>query len=768
VVVASTLLTSILGVTNQLDPLAQGLKAEYFSDVSGASPAGVSTLDSDPSTGHLVEAWQGSPPDVFSTTWTGSIVALREGTYTFATVSDDGSSVFVDGRLVVDNGGRHGARLATGLVHLARGTHAVLIHYFQAGGAFHFEFLWARDGSRLEPVPAWALRPRAVRSYPRLLARVVRDLSLALSEWVWVGILLLWCAWAVRPLVTRLRAFLERRGAWPALGWILAGSLILNLAGIEWGLPGSWVPIELKPEYVLEALSQHFSHGWFDAYPPFQYYVLTVAMSPVLLLSYLGRLTVDGASVHTFLLVVFRLLSVAAAAGTVIATFLCGTHAFGSRAGLFAAGILGLTTPFLYYAKTANVDVPYLFWFALSLVFYLRLLDASRTEDYVLFAVCATLAVCTKDQAYGLYLLTPLVIIQQTWRANRQAGLSHPLRRAVCSGRLALAAVTAAVLFAACHNLLFNLAGFQDHVRFLIGGGSASYRMFEPTQAGRLELLRLTLHIIEVSLGWPLFLVSVTGLLVAAATPRLRRMAIWLALPVVSYYLGFINVILYNYDRFVLPICLVLALFGGLALDFFLTARRRAATGDSAALPGRAWRVSGVILVFAYTLLYAGTVDVLMLRDSRYAVEDWANTHVGRDDYIGVTGLQEYRPRFDNLRWVDIGDVADLERDHPLYFVLNADYARAVRPWTAWGKLIDGVQDGALGYRLVGRFRRSSPWPWLPGAHPDLVGTRQETPVFSTLRNINPTIDIFRRDDPRESQPEAVDRDRQRRDPARP
>ena len=759
-VVASTLLTSILGVTNQLDPLAQGLKGEYFSDLSGASPPVASTLDSQPSTDRLVEAWHGSPPEVFSATWTGSIVILREGTYTLATLSDDGSSVFVDGRLVVDNGGSHGARLATGLVHLDRGTHAVWIHYFQAGGAFHFEFLWARDGSPLGPVPAWALRPRAVRGYPRLLARVLRDLALALSEWVWVGLLLLWCAWAVRPLVTRLRVFLERSGAWPALGWILAGSLILNLAGIGWGLPGSWVPIELKPEYVLEGLSQHFSHGWFDAYPPFQYYVLTVAMSPVLLLSYLGRITVDGADVHTFTIVIFRLLSVAAAAGTLIATCLCGTQAFGKSAGLFAAGILGLTAPFLYYAKTANVDVPYLFWFALSLMFYLRLLDTSRTRDYLLFAATATLAVCTKDQAYGLYLLAPPAIIQQLWRENRQAGLAHPLWRAFLNRRLALAAITAAVLFAACHNLLFNFAGFMDHVRFLTGNGSTPYRMFEPTAAGRLELLRFTVYVIEVSLGWPLFLVSVTGLLVAAATPRLRRMAIWLVLPVVSYYLGFINVILYNYDRFVLPVCLVLALFGGLALDFFLTAR--------GGLSGRAWRVTGVILIFAYTLLYAGTVDVLMLGDSRYAVEDWANAHVGHDDFIAVTGLQEYRPRFDNLRWLDIGDVVTLERDRPLYFVLNADYAREVRPWTSWGKLIGGVQDGALGYRLVGRFRRSSPWPWLPGAHPDLVGPRQETPVYSTLRNINPTIDIFRRDGPRERPPEAVGRDRQRRDPARP
>ena len=157
-----------------------------------------------------------------------------------------------------------------------------------------------------------------------------------------------------------------------------------------------------------------------------------------------------------------------------------------------------------------------------------------------------------------------------------------------------------------------------------------------------------------------------------------------------------------------------------------------------------------------------------MLGDSRYAVEDWANAHVGHDDFIAVTGLQEYRPRFDNWRVLDIGDVVALERDRPLYFVLNADYAREVPPWTSWGKLIGGLQDGALGYSLVGRFRRSSPWPWLPGAHPDLVGTRHETPVYSTLRNINPTIDIFQRDGPRERPPEAVDRDRQRRDPARP
>src|SRR6202011_4972352 len=111
---------------------------EYFSNTIWEPPSIFSTLERQPSTSHLIDAWSGKPPDAFSTTWTGAVIALREGTYTFGTISDDGSSVFVDGRLVVDNGGQHARQLATGSVHLAPGAHAVFIRYFQDGGLFHF------------------------------------------------------------------------------------------------------------------------------------------------------------------------------------------------------------------------------------------------------------------------------------------------------------------------------------------------------------------------------------------------------------------------------------------------------------------------------------------------------------------------------------------------------------------------------------------------------------------------------------------------------
>jgi 4-amino-4-deoxy-L-arabinose transferase and related glycosyltransferases of PMT family len=87
-----------------------------------------------------------------------------------------------------------------------------------------------------------------------------------------------------------------------------------------------------------------------------------------------------------------------------VAVFRAGREAFGNRQGLLAAAAFALVTPFLYYAKTANPEVPYVFWFTVSMVFYIRLNRTLALRDFLGFALAGTLSVCTKDQAYGLYL----------------------------------------------------------------------------------------------------------------------------------------------------------------------------------------------------------------------------------------------------------------------------------------------------------------------------------------------------------------------------
>jgi hypothetical protein len=618
-------------------------------------------------------------------------------------------------------------------VHLTSGAHTITVRYARHGGPLEFDVLWGSEGNVPSSIPAWALRARADRGRTGALVSAVAGICLVPVEWTWVGLLTLLALLAGVQAAVRLRRAIVPYLDWRWLRWILAASLVLNGVGLWWGLPALWVQIELAPTWVLAAWAARFSHGWYDAYPPLHFYVLAIVTSPFLLLQAMGHLTMENQGVYVLALALYRGVSLLAAGVAVVATGLAASLAFGRRAGIVAAAILALNGTFVFYAKTANVDAPYLCWFALSLVFYVRMSAGGRRSDYVWFAACGMLSIGTKDQAYGLYLLPPVLILHQIWREHRRAGEPAPWRRTVTDRRLLAAAGTAVGVFLVSQNLPINLSGFLAHVRFITGGGSRGYRVFDPTLAGHVELLRLTLALIRDSMGWPLAVASVAGLVVAAVTPRHRRLLVWLAAPVLSYYFGFINVVLYNYDRFVLPICLILAVFGGLAVDRLLASTR-----------GRAWRVALVAGVFAYSALYAATVDVLMLEDSRYSVERWVLEHTDPKDFVGMSGPPEFRPRLNPSRVDDVGTIADLEDAKPRYYVLDADYVRGIPKDDPWGGLVYGLEHGTVGYRLVATFRTPSPWPWLPGGDPDLVGPRLDPLVSSTLRGINPTLEVFR------------------------
>jgi hypothetical protein len=732
----TTLLAVLLLAAEPYEPSPPGLRATYFANSTWSGGPALSAVDARPSTALLLERWHDSPPERFSVLWTGWLVVPREDVYTLATDSDDGSRVYLDSRLIVDNSGVHQARLARAAVRLTPGCHALLIDYSQAGGLMRFELLWQRGEGPLEPVPAWALRRRAA-TLGNAAASMAVDAARVLSAWL-SPLLLLMAALLAAWKAARTSA-LSARADWVVLRWILPASAALNAVGLWWGLPARWAPDELSPAVVAGAWSQHFAHGWFDRYPPLHFYALSLVSGPAYLLDAVSGLDVHSAGGFSFLMVSFRLLSVFAAAGMVWAACVCGTLAFGRRAGLLAAGWFSLIPPFVYYAKTANVDVPWIFWWSMSMVFYLRIMDDGRLRDYGLFAACAAFAVCTKDQAYALYLILPLVILHRLWLDHRRGGDAHAIRAALLDPRFGLAALTASVLFAICDGLLFNFGGFIDHVRFITGPGNTPYRFFERTPAGYWALLRLTATIAKRAVGWPLLLLAFTGVAIAVATPRRRRVAWLLALPIATYFLGFVCVILYNYDRFMLPACFVLALFAGLACDVLL--RWSSGRGALAQRVG----VGLVCLAFGYNVLYATTLDALMIRDSRYVVAEWMASHVAPDDVVGTSGPLDLLPRLDRYSRIDIGSTSDLESAQPRFYLLNADYAVAVPPDTQWGRILAGLKSGILPYRLEFQVRRPSPLAWLPGAHPDLVGSRQETTVTSVLRNINPTIRVYER-----------------------
>ena len=75
----------------------------------------------------------------FAVEWSGWLRAEKEAVYTFVLTSDDGSWLWIDGNLVVDNGGTHNALAMSGNVRLAAGMHRVQVRYFQADGVHAFE-----------------------------------------------------------------------------------------------------------------------------------------------------------------------------------------------------------------------------------------------------------------------------------------------------------------------------------------------------------------------------------------------------------------------------------------------------------------------------------------------------------------------------------------------------------------------------------------------------------------------------------------------------
>ena len=67
----------------------------------------------------------------FAVNFSGYIDVPTDGQYTFYTSSDDGSMLYIDNQLVVNNDGEHALRQQSGTIGLKAGKHAISVGYFQ-------------------------------------------------------------------------------------------------------------------------------------------------------------------------------------------------------------------------------------------------------------------------------------------------------------------------------------------------------------------------------------------------------------------------------------------------------------------------------------------------------------------------------------------------------------------------------------------------------------------------------------------------------------
>lgn len=86
------------------------------------------------------------PVDHFAIRWTGTLTPPQSGMYTLALRSDDGSRLYLDGKLVVDNWGDHAPTLKTAEIELKAGqAYDLRLDYFEGVIGASVELLWQRS-----------------------------------------------------------------------------------------------------------------------------------------------------------------------------------------------------------------------------------------------------------------------------------------------------------------------------------------------------------------------------------------------------------------------------------------------------------------------------------------------------------------------------------------------------------------------------------------------------------------------------------------------
>ena len=74
--------------------------------------------------------------------------------YDFYTTSDDGSMLYIDDQLIVNNDGNHGMEERSDKAYLEKGLHKIKVVYYDAGGGNGLSVSYNLKGENKVPVPA--------------------------------------------------------------------------------------------------------------------------------------------------------------------------------------------------------------------------------------------------------------------------------------------------------------------------------------------------------------------------------------------------------------------------------------------------------------------------------------------------------------------------------------------------------------------------------------------------------------------------------------
>ena len=106
--------------------------------------------------------------DKFSARWTGEVEAAFTETYTFYASSDDGSRLWIDGQLLVDQWIDQGTTERSGTIDLVAGNmYSLVMEYYENGGGTAAQLRWSSESTPKQLIPQAALAPPVKARNPK-------------------------------------------------------------------------------------------------------------------------------------------------------------------------------------------------------------------------------------------------------------------------------------------------------------------------------------------------------------------------------------------------------------------------------------------------------------------------------------------------------------------------------------------------------------------------------------------------------------------------
>ena len=119
------------------------------------------------------------PDERFAIRFESMLDVPEAGKWTFELTSDDGSWLYIDDELVIDNGGLHGATAREGAIDLKAGRHAFEVLYFELSVDEALSIAWEPPGGQMVPIPDEAFSASRVRFTPETNGSFEFDSELA-------------------------------------------------------------------------------------------------------------------------------------------------------------------------------------------------------------------------------------------------------------------------------------------------------------------------------------------------------------------------------------------------------------------------------------------------------------------------------------------------------------------------------------------------------------------------------------------------------------